>query len=72
MPSLEIILNTAFTAILIFYWIMAFIIFYHLVRFGIGVQPKRYAIIFLLGSLILTVAIFIIFSRVDFIALMTT
>jgi hypothetical protein len=35
------------------YWAVAFIILYHLNRFGIGVQPKRFSAAFLLGSMIL-------------------
>ncbi|MFH0804529.1 MAG: hypothetical protein V1896_02925 [Candidatus Zambryskibacteria bacterium] len=35
------------------YWIFNFIILYHLLRFGIGVQPKKFAAVFLLGSILL-------------------
>jgi hypothetical protein len=35
------------------YWIFNFIILYHLTRFGIGTQPKKFAAVFLLGSIIL-------------------
>ena len=39
--------------IFIVYWIFIFVIFYHLTRFGIGTQPKKFATIFLVGSVIL-------------------
>ena len=35
------------------YWIGAFIILYHLIRFGIGNQPKVIAFVFFVGSFIL-------------------
>ena len=44
------IVPIAVGAFLIFYWIRAFIIMYHLVRFGIGPAPKFLALLFLVGS----------------------
>ena len=35
------------------YWLAAFFIIYHLVRFGIGPRPKLLAFIFVIGSAIL-------------------
>ncbi len=35
------------------YWGFNFVILYHLLRFGIGVQPKRLAAIYFLGSSVL-------------------
>ena len=35
------------------YWIVVFVILYHLTRFGIGVVPKRLAMMCLLGSVAL-------------------
>mgnify|MGYP001597143917 CR=1 FL=1 len=34
----------------IVYWVYVFIIIYHLIRFGIGPQPKLLAFIFFIGS----------------------
>lgn len=36
---------------LLCYWITVFIIFYHLIRFGVGTQPKKIALLFLLGAI---------------------
>ena len=38
---------------LLIYWVFNFIILYHLARFGVGTQPKKFAAIFLLGSVFL-------------------
>ena len=35
------------------YWIGAFIILYHLIRFGIGNRPKIIALIFFIGSIVI-------------------
>lgn len=35
------------------FWLFVFVIFYHLVRFGVGTQPKIGSAIFVLGSLVL-------------------
>lgn len=35
------------------YWIGAFIILYHLIRFGIGSRPKMIAFIFFIGSVVI-------------------
>jgi hypothetical protein len=39
-----------FTFIPVLYWGFNFIVLYHLLRFGVGVQPKRFACIYFLGS----------------------
>mgnify|MGYP001559593914 CR=1 FL=1 len=62
---LEIIFNVLVALILLAYWGMTFVILYHLTRFGIGVQPKRFAAIFLLGSVVLSVAAIIFFMNID-------
>ena len=35
------------------YWTISFMVLYHLTRFGVGLQPKRFAAAFLMGSVIL-------------------
>ena len=62
---LELIANVFFIGVLVVYWIFAFVMVYHLTRFGIGTQPKRLAGIFLTGSLILSAAILIFFIKAD-------
>ncbi len=49
--SPTLILLILILLLLFVYWIMTFIIFYHLVRFGIGNQPKKFVAVFLLGSI---------------------
>ena len=62
---LELIANVFFIGVLVVYWIFAFVMVYHLTRFGIGTQPKRLAGIFLTGSLILSATILIFFIKAD-------
>lgn len=47
------------------YWGVVFIILYHLTRFGIGVQPKKFAVAFLFGSVVLSAAVIILFMNID-------
>ena len=65
MPFLEIIFNVLVIGLLFVYWAVAFIILYHLTRFGIGVQPKRFAAIFMLGSLVLSSIAIILFTKLE-------
>ena len=48
---IDTVVEVAFAFIMLIFWVISFVIIYHLTRFGIGVQPKRLAAIFLLGSL---------------------
>jgi hypothetical protein len=48
-----IIVIIAFLLLTSFYWIGAFTVMYHLIRFGIGTLPKKLALVFLLGSIFL-------------------
>ena len=65
MPFLDIILKVLFGGLFLVYWIGTFVILYHLTRFGVGVQPKKFAAIFLFGSVTLSVAVVIIFTKID-------
>lgn len=65
MLPLEIIFNVLVALIFLAYWGVAFIILYHLARFGIGVQPKKLAAIFLFGSIILSGTVLISFTTID-------
>lgn len=47
------ILALLFVLVCLAYWLFTFITFYHLVRFGIGTQPKKIAMLFLVGAGIL-------------------
>lgn len=48
-----IVLNIFLVFLFIVYWIVVFLILYHLSRFGVGVQPKKFAAIFLFGTVVL-------------------
>lgn len=48
-PALIGILLVVLT--LLVYWVTVFIVFYHLIRFGVGTQPKKIALLFLLGAI---------------------
>ena len=45
------------------YWIMAFFILYHLIRFGVSTKPKQLALVFLFGSIILSLITTVLFVR---------
>ncbi len=65
MPSLEIIFNILIALVFVVYWVIVFVILYHLTRFGVGVQPKRFAAIFLVGSVILFSLSIVAYLNVD-------
>lgn len=48
------------------FWISAFFVLYHLIRFGIGTKPKRLSFIFLLGSIILSLVVTVLFINLNF------
>jgi hypothetical protein len=50
--------------LLIYLWFV-FLIFYHFVRFGIGVEPKRVAFFFLLGSFLFFLLLIFGYSFTD-------
>lgn len=70
MFSLEIIFDILVALVFLIYWGATFIILYHLTRFGVGVQPKRFAAIFLFGSVILSGAAIVLFMSTDINALL--
>jgi hypothetical protein len=61
-PFVSIIL----AIIILAYWIHAFFIIYHLVRFGIGVRPKIFALVFFFGSMVLFMLAIFSFNQIDF------
>lgn len=70
MFSLENFFNILAGLAFLVYWGTVFIILYHLTRFGIGTQPKKFAAAFLFGSVILSGAAIILFMNIDISALM--
>ena len=62
---IEIALNVFVVFLFFIYWSIVFIILYHLTRFGIGVQPKRFAAVFLFGSIILFTASILLYANMN-------
>jgi hypothetical protein len=70
MPALTDIKTYAtfiYAFLMLVYWSGTFVVLYHLIRFGIGNQPKRIAIVFLAGSLILSIITTLFFAQVIFV-----
>ena len=65
MLDINLILLAIAGLLIIVYWISVFIIFYHLVRFGVGRQPKIFSAIFVLGSFILFFISIVLFSNIN-------
>ena len=65
MPFLEIIFNVLFIGLFVVYWAIAFVVLYHLTRFGVGTQPKRFAGIFMLGSVGLSAVAITLFIKLE-------
>lgn len=63
--SIEATFNILVVVLSFIYWGVSFVIFYHLTRFGVGVQPKRFAAIFLFGSIILFTASILLYANLD-------
>jgi hypothetical protein len=67
MSELSNIKTTAsliYTFVMLVYWTGAFVILYHLIRFGVGDHPKKVAIVFLAGSLFLSIITTLFFAGV--------
>jgi hypothetical protein len=47
------------------YWVFSFIVFYHLIRFGIGTLPKKIATVYFMGSVVFFCIVFLLFVSVD-------
>ena len=64
-PNIDLILFGLAAIIILGFWIFVFIIFYHLVRFGIGTQPKIISALFVLGSFSLFFISTMLFLGID-------
>ncbi len=67
--NINLVLLGLVLIIVLSYWIFVFIIFYHLVRFGVGTLPKTLSAFFVLGSLVLFSTCVFLFSTINFGAL---
>lgn len=45
------------------YWTLAFTILDHLIRFGVGTLPKKIAIVFLAGGIVLSTVTVLFFAQ---------
>jgi hypothetical protein len=71
MFPVEQVVNVAVIFVFLIFWLTAFVILYHLTRFGVGILPKRLSAIFLVGAVILFSASVILHSKLEIISLMT-
>lgn len=62
---IEIFFYILVVILYITFWVMAFVILYHLTRFGVGVQPKKVAATFLLGAVTLFCASIFLLASLD-------
>lgn len=58
--------SLAFILFLFAYWSLAYILIYHMTRFGIGTLPKRVSAIFLLGSFFLIALVVTALANINF------
>ena len=63
--SLKLVFSLLAGFLFLIYWVFNFVILYHLVRFGIGVQPKILAAAFLLGMIVLSFLTALFFVNFD-------
>ena len=66
------VVTGVFSFLMLLYWVGAFFILYHLIRFGVGSSPKKMSVIFLAGSLFLCLITILLFGQIDFTALSQT
>jgi hypothetical protein len=57
------IIGLIFTFALLAYWTCCFLILYHLIRFGVSGQPKKIAVVFLGGSIVLTIVTVLLYAQ---------
>ncbi|MES3006091.1 MAG: hypothetical protein V4664_04050 [Patescibacteria group bacterium] len=67
--NLPLIMTGIFAFVMLAYWLGAFFILYHLIRFGVGSSPKKMSVIFLAGSLLLSIVVVLLFGQLNFIHL---
>jgi hypothetical protein len=57
--------NLIIVFISLIFWVVGFVTFYHLTRFGVGTVPKRLSAIFLIGSLALFTLFITFYQKLD-------
>lgn len=63
--SVKAVFSAIMLIILFGYWVFNFITIYHLMRFGVGTQPKKIAAAFFFGSVILFFVCATFFLNID-------
>ncbi len=69
MSSVDSIANLVVVFLFLVFWTVSFVVLYHLTRFGVGVVPKRFAALFLTGSVLLSCLCIALYQKVDLNAL---
>jgi hypothetical protein len=64
MGSISTFLAFGFVFGMLIFWTGVFFILYHLIRFGVGVQPKKISLIFISGSVLLSLVTTLFFIQV--------
>lgn len=59
------LLNLVVFVVMVGFWLVAFVILYHLSRFGVGTLPKKLAALFLVGGLVLFTVSVIAYYNLD-------
>ena len=65
MFPLQGLANIIVTLIFLAFCLMSFVILYHFTRFGIGVVPKKFAGLFLLGGVLLFGTSLVLYHSLD-------
>jgi ABC-type multidrug transport system permease subunit len=55
--------SVIFAFVMLAYWTGSFVLLYHLIRFGVGSQPKKIALFFFIGSLVLSIITTLFFAQ---------
>ena len=63
MPGANSIIGIIFAFVMLAYWTASFLILYHLIRFGVSGQPKKIAIVFLAGSIVLSMVAVLLYAQ---------
>lgn len=61
--SMSTYLAVIFTFGMLVFWVGVFFILYHLIRFGVSTQPKKIAIVFIIGSVLLSLITTLLFIQ---------
>lgn len=62
--STDTFLAVIFTFGMLVFWVGVFFILYHLIRFGVSSQPKKIALVFIIGSILLSLITTLFFIAV--------